>query len=128
MAAPGVVLLKSGDLREAGKAKADEEADEEEEDAASAATATYILNRQDHTAANALKTSLLKDEAVVFAAYNMPHPLEAVVHLRVQTSGAPAGAAVERALQRLIGTCTDLKASFAESLKAYKERAPYGVN
>jgi DNA-directed RNA polymerase I and III subunit RPAC2 len=50
---------------------------------------TFVLGDEDHTLGNALRHVLIKDERVNFAGYCVPHPSEPVVHIRVQTNGAP---------------------------------------
>jgi len=44
-----------------------------------------VIEREDHTLANALRAQLLRDRNVLFAAYRVPHPLEHHVILKVQT-------------------------------------------
>jgi len=59
--------------------------------------ATFVIQREDHTLGDVLRHKLLQDRAVVFAAYRIPHPMEHVMHLRVQTNGekTPAQALVD---------------------------------
>jgi DNA-directed RNA polymerase II subunit RPB11 len=47
--------------------------------------ASFVIEREDHTLANALRAQLLRDRNVLFAAYRVPHPLEHHVILKVQT-------------------------------------------
>jgi DNA-directed RNA polymerase I and III subunit RPAC2 len=52
------------------------------------AGATFAVEQEDHSLANALRFFLNKDPRVSFAGYSMPHPTEDVVNVRVQTTGA----------------------------------------
>eukprot|EP00166_Cyanidium_caldarium_P003607 ctg_35.g106 len=49
---------------------------------------TFYIEREDHTLANLIRAQLLRDDNVLFAAYRVPHPLEHLVVLRVQTRSA----------------------------------------
>ncbi|KAI4678221.1 uncharacterized protein J4E88_006742 [Alternaria novae-zelandiae] len=51
-------------------------------------TAVFTFNKEDHTLGNLLAQRLLKNPAVMFAAYKVPHPLFATFELRVQTDGS----------------------------------------
>ena len=50
--------------------------------------ANFRVLKEDHTLGNLLRHELLRDSNVRFAGYRMPHPLENVMELKVQTSGA----------------------------------------
>ncbi|KAK4530836.1 hypothetical protein CCYA_CCYA05G1693 [Cyanidiococcus yangmingshanensis] len=50
--------------------------------------ASFTIEREDHTLANALRAQLLRDRDVLFAAYRVPHPLEHRIILKVQTRRA----------------------------------------
>ena len=62
---------------------------------------TFVYPGQDHTLGVLLRTQLLKDPQVVFAAYKVPHPMTRTVEVRVQTVDSIAEDAVERALETL---------------------------
>ena len=49
--------------------------------------ATFTFNKEDHTLGNLLRAKLAKSAHVLFAGYQVPHPLFAVFKLRVQTDG-----------------------------------------
>ncbi|KAK5134281.1 hypothetical protein LTR08_006710 [Meristemomyces frigidus] len=49
--------------------------------------AMFTFNKEDHTLGNLLRAKLVKSPHVMFAAYQVPHPLFAVFKLRVQTDG-----------------------------------------
>ncbi|KNH04676.1 DNA-directed RNA polymerase II [Perkinsela sp. CCAP 1560/4] len=46
------------------------------------------IHKEDHTLANVLRMKLNAEEDVVFAAYQIPHPTEALVDLKIQTVSA----------------------------------------
>jgi len=63
--------------------------------------AMFTFNKEDHTLGNLLRAKLVKSEHVVFAGYQVPHPLFAVFKLRVQTDGevSPKDALVQACLE-----------------------------
>lgn len=62
------------------------------------AGATFAVEQEDHSLANALRFFLNKDPRVSFAGYSMPHPTEEVVNVRVQTTGACVGVVYDATL------------------------------
>lgn len=48
----------------------------------------FYLAKEDHTLGNTLRMSLLRDKDVKFAGYRMPHPLQFVCELKVQTTSS----------------------------------------
>eukprot|EP00923_Selenidium_pygospionis_P014123 GHVN01024321.1.p1 GENE.GHVN01024321.1~~GHVN01024321.1.p1 ORF type:complete len:130 (+),score=22.03 GHVN01024321.1:174-563(+) len=46
----------------------------------------FTLWLEDHTVANLIREQLLSDKGVWFAGYQVPHPLEHKVEIRIQTS------------------------------------------
>lgn len=59
-------------------------------EAASDSACTFTFYNEDHTVGNTLRYMLNKNPAVTFVGYSVPHPAEAKMNLRLQTSGAPA--------------------------------------
>ncbi|KAL3365208.1 hypothetical protein AABB24_010389 [Solanum stoloniferum] len=51
--------------------------------------ATFSLTDEDHTLANAVRFTLNQDPRVTFCGYSIPHPSDARVNIRVQTTGEP---------------------------------------
>jgi DNA-directed RNA polymerase II subunit RPB11 len=47
----------------------------------------FTFNKEDHTLGNLLRAKLNKSPHVLFAGYQVPHPLFATFKLRVQTDG-----------------------------------------
>ena len=56
---------------------------------------TFAIGNEDHTLGNALRHVLIKDPRVEFAGYSVPHPAEAVVQIRVQTTEESSTTAVQ---------------------------------
>ena len=68
-----------------------------------ASAGTFTINKEDHTIGNLLRMQLLRDGDTRFAGYQLPHPLEHVCHVKVET--APGRAPVEV----MGGAVTDLR-------------------
>lgn len=49
-------------------------------------SATYKVELEDHTLGDLIRIFLLKNEEVKFAGYRMPHPLENMLEIKVQTN------------------------------------------
>ncbi|CRG89844.1 DNA-directed RNA polymerase II subunit RPB11 [Talaromyces islandicus] len=60
---------------------------EEKADTRTPSTSIFTLNKEDHTIGNLLRSRLLQNRHVTFAAYKVPHPLVHKLELRVQTDG-----------------------------------------
>ena len=68
-----------------------------------ASAGTFTINKEDHTVGNLLRMQLLRDGDTRFAGYQLPHPLEHVCHVKVET--APGRAPIEV----MGGAVTDLR-------------------
>ena len=68
-----------------------------------ASAGTFTINKEDHTVGNLLRMQLLRDGDTRFTGYQLPHPLEHVCHVKVET--APGRAPVEV----MGGAVTDLR-------------------
>ena len=51
-----------------------------------ASAGTFTINKEDHTVGNLLRMQLLRDGDTRFAGYQLPHPLEHVCHVKVETT------------------------------------------
>lgn len=90
---------------------------------------TYSIWLEDHTLGNCLRMSLFRDENVLFAGYKVPHPLQNLIELRIQTTQESDPETV------LANACVDLKEEWAdlkgqwakemEKWKAVSEAARY---
>ncbi|KAG9085557.1 DNA-directed RNA polymerase II core subunit [Ceratobasidium sp. 392] len=99
--------------------------------------ATVKIVKQDHTLANMIRAQLLANEAVIFAGYKVPHPLEPYFIIKIQTNGAftPSQVLFD-ACSALIRMITDIKTQFTTKfdLRALETDAtdemagPYGAS
>ncbi|GHJ84431.1 hypothetical protein NliqN6_0833 [Naganishia liquefaciens] len=99
-----------------------QEAMEVQDDTKLEGSIRVLLNAQDHTLGNMLRSQLLLDSNVLFAGYRIPHPLTNQVELRIQTDKAmePYVSPRKALLNACIALMTqtrDLKASFIEQVR-----------
>lgn len=84
-------------------------------------TATYIVEREDHTLGNVLCRQLQQQSSVLFAGYRVPHPLEHSFQLKVQTERTTTPTeALQHGIDTLIGSLSLLE----ERVKAEVRRLP----
>ncbi|CAL5218993.1 g748 [Coccomyxa viridis] len=84
--------------------------------------ATFALEDEDHTLANALRFLLNKNPHVSFVGYSIPHPSEKVVNLRIQTTGElTAVEALRQACQSLKQLCGHMRSTFTEAYEQYEQ-------
>ncbi|RMY04831.1 hypothetical protein D0868_06744 [Hortaea werneckii] len=88
----------------------------------------FTFNKEDHTLGNLLRAKLVKSPHVIFAAYQVPHPLFAVFNMRVQTDGelSPRDAVVQ-ACKDLVGELEKLDQEFTKEWEL-KKIATQGVD
>ena len=81
----------------------------------------FTFNKEDHTLGNLLRAKLVKSPHVMFAAYQVPHPLFAVFKLRVQTDGevSPKEAVVQ-ACRDLVAELEKLDQEFTKEWELKK--------
>eukprot|EP01041_Mallomonas_annulata_P013633 gene13633-28953_t len=82
----------------------------------------FELRKEDHTIGNLLRMQLLRDSAVRFAGYRIPHPLIFDVHVKVQTMdhrSTPTTVFVA-ALEDLKNETYLLQTGFAAAMDAYR--------
>jgi DNA-directed RNA polymerase II subunit RPB11 len=65
---------------------------------------TFVFGKEDHTLGNLLRIQLLRDAAVRYAGYRMPHPLVFDCHVRIETNSSqiPPVKVLDSALQDLL--------------------------
>ncbi|XP_022655640.1 DNA-directed RNA polymerases I and III subunit RPAC2-like isoform X2 [Varroa jacobsoni] len=87
---------------------------------------TFLLENEDHTLGNALRYMVMKNPAVQFCGYAIPHPSERTIHLRIQIKEGQGSAvnALEKGLQDLRDLFEAVHATFEETVAAYKETMP----
>jgi DNA-directed RNA polymerase II subunit RPB11 len=82
----------------------------------------FSVLREDHTAGNLLRCSLHEDPDVVFAGYRIPHPLEPLMEVRVQTTSRKTPvAAVSDALDRLSTEVDALQREFEAQVAGLRQ-------
>lgn len=81
----------------------------------------FTFNKEDHTLANLLRAKLIKSPHVIYAAYQVPHPLFATFKLRVQTDGeVSCKEAVVQACQDLVKELQSLDQEFTKEWELKK--------
>lgn len=88
---------------------------------------TFVLHGEDHTLGNPLRYIILKNPAVEFCGYSIPHPSEHKIHLRIQTypsSNVTAVDALKRGLVDLSSVCSHILTTFTNEVEHYKDTHP----
>ncbi|KAF8396860.1 hypothetical protein HHK36_018495 [Tetracentron sinense] len=85
---------------------------------------TFSLTDEDHTLANSVRFTLNQDPRVTFCGYSIPHPSDARVNIRVQTTGDPASEVLKDALQDLMGTCQHVRSTFDKAVDDFRMSEP----
>jgi len=76
---------------------------------------------EDHTLGNILRMELLRNENVLFAGYKVPHPLDHMIELRVQTlPKSNPQTALRSAIRNLRGECRSMLEQFDQGVAALK--------
>ncbi|SCP06259.1 DNA-directed RNA polymerases I and III subunit RPAC2, putative [Plasmodium ovale] len=78
--------------------------------------ATFCFENEDHTLGNCLRYILLQKEGVEFAGYTVPHPTQAEINLRIQTTGEPAVNILMDSLSDLFQVCNIMMTKFQFAL------------
>ncbi|KAI9228093.1 MAG: DNA-directed RNA polymerase II complex subunit Rpb11 [Piptocephalis tieghemiana] len=92
--------------------------------------ATFSFLKEDHTLGNLVRSRLLKDSAVLFAGYRVPHPLNPIVEIKVQTTDVKSPVdAVKESLSALHREFDMMRQLFADQLsKARLDVARSGLD
>ncbi|XP_057536028.1 uncharacterized protein LOC130814053 [Amaranthus tricolor] len=83
-------------------------------------SSTFSITEEDHTLANSLRVVLNQDPRVSFCGYSIPHPSEARVNIRVQTTGDPACEVLKDGCQNLSYLCKHVRKTFDNAVAEYK--------
>lgn len=62
---------------------------------------TYKIPLEDHTVGDLLRIYLLKNNEVRFAGYRVPHPLDDILEIKVQTASEDTNKTVKEVLKKL---------------------------
>ncbi|GAV74497.1 RNA_pol_L_2 domain-containing protein [Cephalotus follicularis] len=87
-------------------------------------SATFSLTDEDHTLANAVRFTLNQDPRVSFCGYSIPHPSDARVNIRVQTTGESAREVFKDSLKDLMFMCQHVRSTFKKSVDDFKMSNP----
>ncbi|KAL8439672.1 hypothetical protein Efla_004792 [Eimeria flavescens] len=99
----------------------------EEEEAGSPVEAAGLASRsltaslpgETHTLGNVVRSLLIRNPAVEFAGYSVPHPTQVEMNLRIQTTEGPALHALEQALEELTAICEVMEQKYDEALEVF---------
>ncbi|GMH39557.1 hypothetical protein BSKO_07455 [Bryopsis sp. KO-2023] len=84
---------------------------------------TFIIQREDHTVGNLSRMQLHRDDRIVFSGYRIPHPLQHVVWVKVQTNGSITPlTAYKDAVDDIIGELTEIQNGFMHAFNEYIDR------
>eukprot|EP00850_Spirogloea_muscicola_P000171 SM000001S04573 [mRNA] locus=s1:1008825:1010131:+ [translate_table: standard] len=87
--------------------------------------AMFVLQREDHTVGNLIRMQLHRDPAVLFAAYQVPHPHSYNINMKIQTTSQSSPTqAYTQAIDDLQKELDDLRLAFEAEVDA-KEREYY---
>ncbi|KAJ1500219.1 hypothetical protein HMI55_003989 [Coelomomyces lativittatus] len=71
---------------------------------------------------NLMCSALLKDKRVLFAGYKVPHPLEHLIQVRVQTTDKTTPTqALQTAIESIINEISSIKLHFDDEVRRSKE-------
>ncbi|KAL3901124.1 MAG: hypothetical protein SGCHY_000844 [Lobulomycetales sp.] len=78
---------------------------------------TFTILREDHTLANLLRSQLLTNPKVLFCGYKVPHPLDNLVEIKIQTTSDTDPMTVMRnEVDALIAQVSDITEKFKNEL------------
>ncbi|GMM29947.1 DNA-directed RNA polymerase core subunit [Martiniozyma asiatica (nom. inval.)] len=85
--------------------------------------ASFQILDEDHTLGNALRYMIMKNPAVEFCGYSIPHPSENKLNIRIQTYGdCTAVEALHKGLDDLSALCTHVEEEFSEKVAAAEKK------
>jgi DNA-directed RNA polymerase subunit L len=78
---------------------------------------------ESHSLLNLLQKTLLEDDSIEMAGYNVPHPLfdRGILYVHTKEQQNPE-AFVKKAAKKIHGLSKDFKKSFKKASKAYKQK------
>ncbi|KAI8099900.1 DNA-directed RNA polymerase [Halteromyces radiatus] len=78
---------------------------------------TFSLKNEDHTVGNTLRHLINKNPQVDFCGYSIPHPSEAKMHIRIQTSDKTTAVdAFRKGMVDLTDMCTHIRDAYEAEL------------
>ena len=92
-----------------------------------AANLSFIIRDEDHTLGNSLRYVIMKNPAVDFCGYTIPHPSESKINFRIQSKVNADGTAVpaidifRKGLEDLKQMCSIVLEKYQQTTKTYHE-------
>ncbi|KAJ5552800.1 hypothetical protein N7507_004364 [Penicillium longicatenatum] len=84
--------------------------------------ASFQFEGEGHTMGNALRFAIMKNPAVDFCGYTIPHPSDAKMHLRIQTSDSTTALeALEKGFNDLMDLCDVVTEKFTVARDQFNE-------
>ncbi|CAO3649225.1 unnamed protein product [Cunninghamella blakesleeana] len=82
---------------------------------------TFCFREEDHTIGNSLRHMINKNPQVDFCGYSIPHPSEAKMHVRIQTSEKTTAIdALSKGMNDLTELCTYVRDAYEAELAKKK--------
>ncbi|KAL7089306.1 hypothetical protein ACP275_13G179400 [Erythranthe tilingii] len=83
---------------------------------------TFSMTDEDHTLANSIRFTLNQDPRVTFCGYSIPHPSDARVNIRIQTTGDPAREVLKDSCQDQMLVCQHVRSTFDQAVMEFKSK------
>ncbi|KAF3403634.1 DNA-directed RNA polymerases I and III subunit RPAC2 [Penicillium rolfsii] len=85
-------------------------------------SASFQFDGEGHTMGNALRYAIMKNPAVEFCGYTIPHPSDAKMHVRIQTNDTTTALeALEKGFNDLMDLCDVVTEKFTAARDQFKE-------
>ncbi|KAJ5980070.1 DNA-directed RNA polymerase I and III subunit [Penicillium waksmanii] len=85
-------------------------------------SASFQFENEGHTMGNALRYAIMKNPAVEFCGYTIPHPSDPKMHLRIQTTDTTTALeALEKGFSDLMDLCDVVTEKFTEARDQFNE-------
>ncbi|KAJ2084220.1 RNA polymerase subunit AC19 [Coemansia sp. RSA 988] len=79
---------------------------------------TFCIKEEDHTLGNSLRWAIMQNPQVDFCGYSIPHPSEAKMNIRIQTTEkCSAIDAMDKGIVDLKSVCQLMKAKFQQKFQ-----------
>ncbi|CAI0540319.1 unnamed protein product [Linum tenue] len=86
--------------------------------------ATFSFVDEDHTLANSVRFCLNQDPRVSVCGYSIPHPSDARVNIRIQTTGEPAREVLKDGCQNLMLMCQHVRGTLDKAVTDFRMNNP----
>lgn len=82
---------------------------------------TFLVRGEDHTLGNALRYILVKNPAVEYCGYSIPHPSEDLMRINLQTYSEPAVAVFKKSIDDLRSMAAHIRSEFNKQREVVAE-------